>query len=80
MVRLEGFSERPTGKVLEHGSLHLQKSFAVEKFAERPDDPGTGKKSLPHLGVHQQVEVALTKTLLHVFQAMPFFRKRQKRF
>ena len=67
------------GDLLEHGRLHLHEPLAVE---QRPD-PGyqsrAREEDLTHLGVRDQVDVALAVARLHVLQAVPFLRQRPQR-
>ena len=56
----EGTSRSAAGVGNEHGSLNLDKVLSVEVTADSRDDLGALDKGVLYLGVHDQVDVALT--------------------
>ena len=73
---LEGGRLGPAGDRLHHRGFDLQEVPLQEKRADVLNDPAAPDEDLPHLGVHDEVDVALAVTLLRVLEPVEFFRKR----
>jgi hypothetical protein len=70
---------RPANDRLQHRRLHLQEASVVEELADGADDGGPLAEYLPHLGVGDEIDVALAVAQLHVLQAVPLLRQRAHR-
>ena len=75
----EGPGRRAAGDRLHHRCFHFEEIVGSHEFADQVDDPGALDENLPHLGVDDQVDIALPVTGLHVGQAVEFLRQGQKR-
>ena len=65
---------------MHHRGLDFEVALLVEVVAQGLDDLAADYEGVAHLGVDDQVEVALTVAGLDVFEAMPFLRQRPERF
>jgi len=79
VVRDKGSGRRAAGDGVEHRGLDLHIAAVVEELAQVLDELAADLKVAAHLGVDDQIDVALTVARLAVGQAMEFFRQRQKR-
>jgi len=80
MVGLERPRRGASGYGLHHGGLDLEKIPGIEEGAYRLNDPGPGNEDLLHVGIDDEIDVALTVTDLHIGQSMPFLGERTEGF
>ena len=78
-MRLEGAGRRAAGVGDEHGRLDLHEAARVEEAADLADDQGALDKGIAHVGVDDQVHIALTIARVHVGQAVELLGQRLER-
>ena len=64
------------GNGIEHRGFHFDIAHIVQIAAHELDELGTGDEGLLHIGVHHQVQIALTVPGIGVLEAMPLLRQR----
>ena len=64
---------------LHHGGFHFDEAAGLELPAQRGNDLGAGDEDLAHVGVGDQVEIALAVARFHVLQAVPLLRHGEQR-
>ena len=78
--RVQMRDERPGVRTaverLQHGGLHFEESPVVQPLAHGLDDLRPLFKSFAHVGIDDEIHVALAVALLLVREAVPFFRER----
>lgn len=70
MVGSEGFSGSTTSNSVHHRSLNLSEVTAIEILADVGDNLCPCSEDLTRLVVHDEVQVALTETLLLILEAV----------
>src|SRR5205807_4387580 len=75
----EGSRHRPTGQRLQHGRLDLDKAATLEKCPRLFDQAAAAEEDVHHLGVGDQVEVALPVAELLVLETVIFLGKGPQR-
>ena len=76
VMRDEWPRRRAAGDRLQHRRLDLDEALAVEEAADEAHDAGADAEGLAHLGVHDQVDIALAVARLGVGQASPLLGQR----
>ena len=79
VVRDERPRHGPAGDRLHHRGLDLDVAALVEEAAHRGDHRAAHHEDAAHLGVREQVEVALAVAGLDVGEPVPLLRRRQQR-
>jgi hypothetical protein len=64
---------------LEHRRLDLEERAIAQKLPQRVEDRAPRHERLTHVGVGEQVDVALTISGLDIGQAVPFLGRRPQR-
>ncbi len=72
----EGAGGGAAGRGLEDGRLDLQEAALVQEAADGGDDAAAQAEEVSHLGVGDEVEVALAVADLDVLQAVPLLGRR----
>src|SRR5262249_15330331 len=78
VMRNERTRDCSAGDRLHHRRLDFNESVQVEGPPERLDHLRALQKDLAHVGVHEEVDVALTVAQFDVGKPVPFLRQRQK--
>ena len=63
---------------VQYRGIHLQIAQVVKIGPDGGDRPGALDKGLPHLGIDDQVHIALAVAGVHILQAVELFRQGQK--
>ncbi len=66
----EGLGRGPAGHRLHHRRLHLHEAAVAQKLADQADDLHPFAEGVAHLGVDDQIQVALAVAGLHVGEAV----------
>ena len=72
----EGLGGGPAGRWLEHRRLDLQEAALVQEAADGGDDAAAELEDVAHLGVGDEVQVALAVAHLDVLEAVPLLGRR----
>ena len=80
MMRGKGPRGGAAGQDLHHGGFNFKEVAFGHEVANQADDAGPFEEYFTCFRVHDQINVALTVTGLHVGQSMEFFRQRQQGF
>ncbi len=79
VVRHERTRQRAAGDRLHHRGLDLEEAAGAKELARGVEDLGAGAEDLAHVGVHEQIEIALAVAHLDVGQAVPLLGQRTQR-
>ncbi len=79
MVGAEGPGGGASGDGLHHRGLHLDIPALIEKAPDRLQHLGALDEDLTHIGVHEEIDIALPVAELHVGQAVILLRQGQHR-
>jgi hypothetical protein len=79
VVRLEGLGDGAAPHRVEERGLHLQEPLVVQEAADLLHHQRPGTKHVAHVGVGEEIHVALAVALLHVGEAVPLLGRRQER-
>ena len=80
---VEGFERcgfGATGNRLHHRCLDFEKIALKKILTHRLNGLRSPQKNLSHIGIHDQVDIALTIALLRIFETVKFFRQGTNRF
>ena len=80
MVGNEWLSQGSTSQALHHRCLDLKKVVCDEEVTDQLDQLGALTEGVAHLGVDEQVKVALAVAGFDILQAVPFLRQGAQRF
>ena len=80
VVRDERARRGAAGNGVQHGRLHFHIAHVVQIFPHELDELRAHLKRAAHLGVHNEVYIALAEAQLGVAQAVELFRQRQQAF
>ena len=64
---------------LHHRRLHFDEAARFQLPAQRRDDSRARDEDLAHVGIGDQIQIALAVARLHVFQAVPLLRHGEQR-
>ena len=76
---LEGIGDGAAGHGLQHRRLHLEIAARLQEAADERQDAAARVEDLAHLGIGDQVEVALAVAHFDVAEPVPLFRQRMQR-
>src|SRR5438094_9703707 len=72
--------EGPTSQALHHRRVDLKKVVCDKAVTDQLDQLGALTEGVAHLGVDEQVKVALAVADFDILQAVPFLRQGAQRF
>ncbi len=78
-MRLERTRHRSARDRMHHRRFDFDETTAIEEAAHFHNNPGALDEYFAHAFIRDQVEISLPVAQIHISQAMPLFRKRQKR-
>ena len=78
VMRHERPRQRAAGDRLHHRRLDLEKAARDEKLANRGDRPAADLEHAAHVGIDDEIEIALAVADLDVLQTVPLLRQRNE--